>query len=625
MNLLQKKIAEASQAYYTDGSSKLSDAEFDNLLDQLKEEDPRSELLKAGHGYDVNKDTTPGQKVHHRYGFVGSLDKCHNYDELDSRLKESRLYASLKLDGLSVVLYYQNGDLIQAVTRGKDDIGIDITNKVKSFHKCCLNDDKQFSGAVRGEIVMSYNNFQQFQTLHSEAENARNSAAGLINAKEITDDLQLLDIVVYNVVGSENMKDSFSDNYESMHEWLARNFDNVVNCTELSRDEFCTERFNFAMQGLQSKWYGIYPSDGIVLDRYPIQRSKGAISGYVLLYDAMAFKFPAERAVSEVTDVEWTLSKTRYLIPVVKMNSVRLAGTSVSAATGISAQFIKENEIGTGSTVVVEKANEIIPKILRVSPSSNCVLPENCPACMSKLEWVGVHLHCPNDECSGGNLLDTLEWIKVVSPVERLGDKLKIKFLTQLFGEDISIDNIYQQHLPYVADINSVQSQLFKEMYDGLFSNRLSLADAIKALNVPRFSTVTSERLAQHPEVVKEYMNGSNLNVDISKYIGDANYASLIKNKEKMKRLKYIENQITWEAETSDNGKVAVTGKLSVSRSMFETELKNHGYTPSSSITKDTVMLITDNPNSGSSKNKKADELGIRKLTEAEFRREFMN
>ncbi len=625
MNLLQKKIAEASQAYYTDGSSKLSDAEFDNLLDQLKKEDPESELLKAGHGYDVNKDTTPGQKVHHRYGFVGSLSKCHNYDELDPRLKVSILYASLKLDGLSVVLYYHNGELVQAVTRGKDDIGIDITNKVKSFHKPCLNDDVKFSGAVRGEIVMSYNNFEQFQTLHPEAENARNSAAGLINAKEVTEDLQFLDIVVYNVVGSESTKDTFSDNYESMHNWLTKNFDNVVNCTEFLIDEMYEERFNFAMQELQSKWYGSYPSDGIVLDRYDIQRSKGAVGGYVLLYDAMAFKFPAERAVSEVTNVEWTLSKTRYLIPVVKMDPVRLAGTSVSAATGISAQFIKENEIGEGSTVVVEKANEIIPKIISVSPSSHCNLPERCPACNSELEWVGVHLHCPNDECSGGNLLDTLEWIRVVSPVERLGDKLKIKFLTQLFGNNISIDKIYEKHIPYVADPNSVQSNLFKEMYDGLFSNKLSLADAIEALNIPRFSTITSERLAQHPEAVREYMNGSEITVDISKDIGDANYASLIKNREKLKRLKYIENQIIWKAETSDKGKVAITGKLSVSRSMFETELKNHGYTPSSSITKDTAMLITDNPNSGSSKNKKADELSIRKLTESEFRREFMN
>lgn len=625
MNLLQKKIVEASQAYYTDGSSKLSDAEFDNLLDQLKREDPESELLKAGHGYDVNKDTTPGQKVHHKYGFVGSLAKCHNYDELDSRLKVSRLYASLKLDGLSVVLYYHDGELVQAVTRGKDDIGIDITNKVKSFHKPCLNDDVKFSGAVRGEIVMSYNNFQQFQTLHPEAENARNSAAGLINAKEVIEDLQFLDIVVYNVVGSESMQDTFSDNYESMHNWLTRNFDNVVNCTEFLIDEMYGERFNFAMQELQSKWYGVYPSDGIVLDKYDIQRSKGAAGGYVLLYDAMAFKFPAQRAVSEVTNVEWTLSKTRYLIPVVKMDPVRLAGTSVSAATGISAQFIKENEIGEGSTVVVEKANEIIPKIISVSPSAHCSLPERCPSCNSELEWVGVHLHCPNDECSGGNLLDTLEWIRVVSPVERLGDKLKIKFLAQMFGHNISIDNIYEQHIPYVADPNSVQSNLFKEMYDGLFSNKLSLADAIEALNIPRFSTITSERLAQHPEAVRGYMNGSELTVDISKDIGDANYASLMKNREKLKRLKYIENQIIWKAETSDKGKVAITGKLSVSRSMFETELKNHGYTPSSSITKDTVMLITDNPNSGSSKNNKADELGIRKLTESEFRREFMN
>lgn len=632
MNMLEKALKQASQQYYSDGKSNMSDAEWDRMYNQLKQTNPDSPIVtEVGHGYDVNLDTTPGEKVEHKYGMIGSLNKCHNYDELDNRLKGLKLlWASLKLDGLSVVLYFYKGKMFQALTRGRNDVGINITPKaVRILGKDKNNQlysisDSEFTGAVRGEILMSYENFCKFQTIHPEAENARNSAAGLINANELSDELDLLDIVVYTVVGIESDTSMFTS-YTNMRTWLTMNFDHVVDACTISSEG---SNFESMMFELQSQWYGDYPADGVVLTADDMILSPGKQIGQVIIYKADAFKFPAEQVESQVLGVEWTLSKTKYMIPVAQLSPVRLAGTTVKAATGISAQYIRDNEIGEGAQVLVEKANEIIPKIIKIQSPGKVDLPTHCPACNSELQWTGVHLQCVNDECCGGDLQDTLIWLEVISPCERLGDKLKTKFLEELFGADISIERIYTSNIHEVfPDDLSVHRKLFAEVYKKLFTNKVKLCDAIRALNIPRFGDVNSRKLAEYPDDVKlmlsAAMAGDYQIVDLSNKIGEANFKSLSDNLRKLKRLSYIKDNIIWEPEIAAKGKVAITGKLSVPRATFETELRNAGYSPGN-IGKDTKFLITDNPDGASSKNKYADNYNIPKITEAEFRSKYM-
>lgn len=632
MNALERAIAKASQKYYTDGSSDVSDAEWDRMLDELKETTPDSPLLTdVGHGYDVNLDTTPGAKVEHKYGMIGSLNKCHNYSELDNRLKGLyMLWASLKLDGLSVVLYFYKGNLYQALTRGRNDVGIDITPKVNKILGESMIQDSTFTGAVRGEILMSHENFLKFQSVHPEAENARNSSAGLINASDISDELSYLDIVVYSVVGVEGPSTRFLT-YTSMRSWLEENFKHVVDACVLS--DVKENGFESNMFELQSQWYGEYPADGIVLSADDLILSPGKQTGQVIIYKADAFKFPAEQVESTVLGVEWTLSKTKYMIPVAQLSPVRLAGTTVKAATGISAQYIRDNQIGEGAQIIVEKANEIIPKIIKIQSPGKVELPTNCPACNSELKWSGVHLQCMNDECSGGDLQDTLVWLETISPCERLGDKLKTKFLEELFGSEISLERIYSSKLQDVFPNDlSTHRKMFADMYKKLFTNKVKLCDAIKALNIPRFGDVNSRKLAEYPDDVKwlleqalfeEPLKQDPRLTALCEKIGDANFKSLITNLRKLKRLVFIDHNIIWEPEVAEKGKVAITGKLSVSRSVFETELRNAGYSPGN-ISKDTKFLITDSPFSSSSKNKFADDHGIQKVTEEEFRSKYM-
>lgn len=650
MSNLMDKIKNASQAYYTDGSSDLSDEEFDALLGQLREEDPDSPLLKTGHGFDVT--SVQGTKVHHKYGEVGSLDKCHTYLEIKkdirNKFEKFGVLVSLKLDGLSVVLYYEKGRFIRAVTRGKGNIGIDITDKVyhilKNQHGI-IPTAKDFTGAFRGEIVMAESKFQKFKKLNPDAKNSRNSTAGIINGKEITNDLKFLNIYVYSIIGCENYPtiyvdvsnhhDSFvvkSPGYKTLiksyfdiilfihsvfagytvpEEWLGDIFSGISTSESLFED---------IMQNCKSKWYGELPADGIVIASDKFHRNGNSIE-----YDAVAYKFPTDCKPTKVVDIIWELTKTRYLMPRIKVEPVELAGSTVQYCTGINAQYIKESGIGIGSHVMITKANEIIPQITDVITKTQYSLPTQCPVCGEPLEWNGVHLQCKNPNCLNASIQDVLVWFNKLAPTDGLGDTLICKFLDDMFGDAVSIEKIYL-HGKIKETSDSIQHNKFVQAYNTLFDGEFSLSDAIQALNIPGFGAVTATKLAKHAKEIRKFINTPNYGLSGVKSIGKANYAMLVNNTDKLHRLSFIKDNIIWKSsKPKEEIQVCITGKLSVKRSEFEWELKAAGFTPVSSVTKKTQYLITDNPNSGSSKNIAARKFDTAIMSEQEFRNKFMN
>lgn len=633
MNILQKRIQEASQKYYTDGTSNVSDAQFDKMLEQLRKEDPNSPLLGVGHGYDINKDSTVGERVKHKYGVAGSLDKCHSWEEIPKAFISdiSDYYqVSLKIDGLSVVLYYREGKLVQALTRGGGEAGIDITPKVALILKENIKlKDETFTGAVRGEIVMSYTAFEQYQADHADAKNPRNTAAGIVNSKDVcVQDIQMLDIIVYTIVGIEpfmSLPEPYT--YTDAWKWLEYNFKNVAPhaLIPLNSDIFITQ-----MENLQSMWYGKYPADGIVISKDELQlQTVPDIKGYAVIYPALAFKFKAESTVTKIIGIEWNLTKTKYLVPRINVETVQLSGTNVSWATGFNAQNMRDQQLGVGAEVSILKSGEIIPYIEDVVTPVDCELPTKCPCCGAELEWNGVHLQCPNIECADADVQDTLIWMKHIAPWDGLGDTLKLTYLNEMFGDDITIDKIYE-HGPFSeSELNTglVKKTEFRKMFNALFTNQVKLCDAIQALNIPRFGDVTSRKLAEYPTIVQLAITCSNSGEtcsDFSSEIGEANFQSMRANLHKFSRLLFIIDNIIWKSDKKGNkGKVAITGKLSVKRAVFEEELRNAGYTLGS-ISKDTKFLITDDPSSSSEKNKKADAWGITKITEQEFRQNHM-
>ena len=621
-------IKTASQRYYTDGTSELSDAEFDQLIGQLRDEDPTSPLLETGHGYDVSK--TIGKKVPHRYGLVGSLDKCHSWLEIPKSLRgklreDEGTYAqySLKLDGLSAVLYYKDGEFVQAVTRGNGTTGIDITDKVSKIllhqlgkiPKVDSNTFPKFTGAIRGEILMSNAKFELFKKKYPEAKNSRNSAAGIINSKECVPELDMLNLLVYRIIGVESQVRTPFLSYTDIWDTLSVFEDTATDCwTYRSAKRPSQPDFESEMQSLKDDWYGTWPADGIVISAKYIERV-----GNELVYDSIAYKYPSEIKESTVIDVLWDMSKTNYLIPRIQIEPVEIAGSTVQFCTGIHAQAIQACGVGPGSKIKITKANEIIPQMLEVINKNPVDLPTTCPECGHALKWNGVHLQCTNRNCPNLQKQDVLCWFHALAPVDGLGDALILKFLDALFGDHITVEQIYSYGKVFSYSA-SAQKSLFISAYNKLFDSGISIEDAIRALNIPRFGDITAAKCSAYSAEFQMFLKTGKLS-DNLKALGDANFEALRNNIDKLARLHLIADQITWaSAPVANNGEVCITGKLSVKRSVFESELKEHGFTISSSVKKSTKYLITDDPNSGTSKNTAADKYGIPKISEAEFR-----
>lgn len=633
-NALEKKIKENAQKYYTDGSQSMTDSEFDSAVSELKKSKPNSELFTTGWGYDPNENNS-GKKFKHRYGLVGSLDKVHNWDELQKDLRDREIIASLKLDGLSVVLYYVDGKLDQALTRGDGKIGIDITDKVLFINSRLKQIDSTFTGGVRGEILMSNEAFERYAMDHEDAKNPRNTTAGLINAKEISPDLRLLNIVFYKVIGCSD--DRFDD-YKDMLQYLdSQFFPNVVDYESVSLKE---EDIIYKMTYLRISWYGHYPADGIVLARNDLGRLTQNETGNlnsdetnetIYTFVSQAFKFPAETKQAKVDCVEWSLSKTKYLIPKVKIEPTQLSGTTVQYTAGFNADYIMNSKIGPGAVVEICKSGEIIPDIQSVVKTSDEVkLPTICPFCGEYLEWKGVHLFCPNNDCRHSKMTDLLIWCSKLVPIDGLGDKIREKFFTEIYGEDYcTVDQIMKYSVLTRAKVPDIdkgkQYQLFRDSLLALFRNTFNIVTVLEALNIPRLGHETAKKLSKYPDVIKKLANNDeNTFINLHSFIGNANADSINEHREKFMRINFLLDRdgIDWNVTESSNIRVAITGKLSCKRADFEKELESIGISVGS-INNETKYLITDDPNSSSEKNRKADKLGIKKITEADFRKLF--
>ena len=618
---LEDKIKMEAQKYYTDGSNSVTDEEFDEMVEELKRQNPDSELLKTGWGYDVNKDTTPGEKVAHKYGEAGSLEKARTWKEIPNNMKGKNVYVSLKLDGLSVVAYYEHGRLVRALTRGDGFTGIDITNKLGG--RCIPNQiDTDFTGAVRGEIIMPYNNFEKFKTAHPEAKNPRNSTVGLIGANEISEDLNYLRVYMYTMFASES---EYPESMTDVVQWVEEYFDYTAPyiVAEIEEDSYYS-----TLEEIHERWEERtnLPNDGLVLTVGINQELSGYIS-----YDAIAFKFPAEDKITEVEDVLWEMSKTGYYVPRVKVRPVDLSGATVTYATAFNAKYIQDNQIGKGTKIRLTRSGEVIPYIKEVLEATGADLPDMCPECGERLYWNGVHLTCINLNCPNMVRQDLLAWINNVAPLDDFGDTLRLKYIYDLYGREIvSVEDMMNTlELGSKYQQGGVQDNLFVKMLELLHTRKVPANEAIMALNIPRFGDKTSVKLAQYPEALERIMKEAmttcdpvNL-LDLNGYIGDANADAIRDNLWKFARLRYIWNRIEFKNAAETKGKVAITGKLSVQRKVFERELAEAGWT-CGDISKETKFLIADNPNSISSKNQKADKLGIQKITEAEFRKLYM-
>lgn len=621
MNDYEQIIKENAQEYYTTGKQKLSDEAFDALVDEVQSSNPSSDVLKTGWGYEVNSNG----KIKHKYGLVGSLSKIRTLEEVEKFMGSpffEKQDVSAKIDGISAVLYYKNGELDLALTRGDGEYGIDITEKVRKIITIDVI-SLGFTGAIRGELTMPVAEYKLYKEKHPESKNSRNSVAGLINGDKITEDYKYIRFVPYSIVGYEGL-DSFS--LKSANQFLEDNFSNFAPRVCINYNGIAYEN---KLKELKNIWEQKYFIDGLVLTK----DIKQDTNTKEVIYDQVAYKFEAETKVTEILDIEWNMSKNSAYIPVAIIKPVELAGTTVKRATLYNAKYVKDNKLGTGAIVTVCKRGEIIPKVMEVIKEAEFAdLPTHCGYCNEPLVWDSVDLVCDNINCKQKENEDIKAVCTNLAPVEGLGWKTINKFLSNINNiEDLlNISKFYDVENP-----NS-EKGLFNIMLDKLQYGKFTISQFLLSLNIPGLGKIGVKAWEDSKNAIKYIQNIINGNND-DNFFDNIALAKLLQNYKLVDELYNYSNKfkLYWDLfgsrilvnmpinENKENykqqGSVCITGRLSMKRDDFIDMIKQYGWSFDSTIKATTTYLITDTPNSNTSKNKKADELGVKKITESEF------
>jgi DNA ligase (NAD+) len=605
---LKEKIISASQDYYS-GNPQISDDEFDALIEELRTTNPEDELLKTiSTGYSSELDHS-GEKAKHKYLTVGSLSKINSTNcEKHFEKKPGQYVITSKIDGGSVVCYYgDTGKFEKAVTRGDGTIGIDCTAKMKYIVPKNIG---LYDVAIRGEITMTK---EMFNLFYPDAASPRNTAMGLLSKDNPTpEELLRLSFVSYNIYGPAGDKEippyhKKSKVMQDLHE----NGFTIVQYTKLFDMD---PRF---LESLKGKLSPEFPADGLV------------ITNELNRFEEIAYKFVAETAETTVTKIEWETSRLGNVIPVIYFNPVKLSGATLQKCSGFNAKWVCDNRIGPGVKIIVHRAGEVIPAIKSVFPEipgrRQTNRPSECPDCSTVLEWVGVNLYCPNKDCSKKVVSRLLLWLEYMAPVDSLGENILLPFLKEIRWT--SIKDIYSQRKwndfidKFIAGHTMHACELLWKMHDKLYQESVDPGKFFAAFGLPSVGGTISKKISEEIGLDRYFEYGPDTAMNLGRITKPA-LKSLYENfsymKEIYQQIKSAQGFI--KKEKSDGIKVAITGKLSKPRKDLISEFATHEIEVVDSVSKGVAYLITDNPNSGSSKNTSAQKLGVQVVSETEFR-----
>lgn len=617
INKLVNKIKHYAQCYY-EGHPEISDDEFDYRVQQLKECDPNNEILKTpGWGY------TPSEgkkKVAHIYGGMDSIYRKprHISGIPDNFINKIRI--TPKYDGISGAAYYKNGKFYLGLTRGDGSVGVDCTDKLATILDKASLEIFDFTGAIRGEFVITNENWELYKKSNPNAKSPRNVVAGIINRNFIDNDIKYVSFIVYKVIANEVLE-GHSASSPDVSRFLDCHFKESSFHTEMYRSNITQEVLNNIFEKCRNK----YPCDGLVLTNNYVKIEDGKF-----IYDEVAYKFNSDVESTKVLTIDWNRTRTGKMIPTIVFSPIDLDGATVRRCSGFNAKFILDNKIGIGSEITIMRSGNVIPDIQEVLvPTDKPLIPEICPCCEKQLEWNGVDLRCNNPSCSGSDEADLYTWITTIAPIHGLGRSMIKSFLNEAQIE--CIDDLYKKNL--TLDTSSATAVKLLKMWRKLHEEPIVAEAAFVALNIPRLGWKSASKLGDSDvakSIMEDLKNSNEFSIQtqekISKCVGSATLESMKNNFDKFKNLKFIadriiinDNYVGNNENVLNKGEVVITGKLSCKRSEFMEIIHNAGYAVAAGVTKNVSYLITNTPNSGSSKNRKADELGIRKITEKEF------
>ena len=628
----------ATKSYYQEDTSIMSDMEYDKLYDELVYLENKTGVVLSDSptikvGYEVLSNL---KKVKHESKML-SLDKTKEPAKLKSFLGNNKGILSWKLDGLTIVLTYKNGELFQALTRGNGEVGEDITHNAKVFKNIPLKISYKGELVLRGEAVISFKDFEKINENLDEKEkykNPRNLCSGTVRQlnSEIAAKRNVC-FIAFSLVSATNIE--LDDSKFKRMNWLkSLGFETVESKIV---DEKTVEDAVFEFEKNIEK--NEFASDGLVLTYDSITYSKSLGSTAKFPRDSIAFKWKDEIAETTLLDIIWNTSRTGLINPIAVFEPVELEGTTVNKASLHNLSIVENFKLGIGDTITVYKANMIIPQVAEnITKSNTFVVPSKCAICGGDTEIVkmkdGKALKCTNPNCEAQSVLEIAHYssrdalnIEGLSEatIERFVQNGFIKNYTDLYSLEkfkddiIALDGFGEKSYSNIINaIEKSKSVNLENFIYGLGINNVGLSNA-KLLCSKFQYDFEKIKNASFEQLIQIDGFGEVIAMSIVKYFQNAENVSLA---EKALSILKINKVIQNENEQILEGKTfVVTGDVHYykNRKELQQEIEMLGGKVTGSVTSKTDFLINNDILLTSSKNKKAKELGIPIITEDDF------
>ena len=631
-------LNKASKAYYQDAKEIMSNFEYDALYDELVQLEKDTGIVLANSptvnvGYEVVSELP---KEQHESPML-SLDKTKEVSVLADFAGDKKSLLSWKLDGLTVVLTYQQGKLFKAVTRGNGEIGEVITNNAKTFKNIPLSIPYEGRLVLRGEAIIKYSDFEkinrEIEDAQAKYKNPRNLCSGSVRQlnSEITAKRNV-NFIAFALISAENV--DFKNSIEQQYLWLEQQGFEVVERKEVTSSNM-EETVKYFAEKI--KEYD-YPSDGLVLMYDDIEYGLSLGRTAKFPRNGIAFKWEDEQAETTLEYIEWSPSRTGLINPVAVFKPVELEGTTVTRASVHNISIMEELKLGDGDTIKVYKANMIIPQISEnVTKSGKCVIPEICPACGERTEIKndnGVKtLYCPNKQCPAKHVkLYSLFVSRNAMNIDGLSEETLEKFIDAGYIHEFADIFNLSRYQKEIVETPGFGQKSYDNIIDSLNKAReVELHALLYSLGIPNIGVANAKLICKYfnndiekithataEELVKIDGIGDKMAVKFVEYFSD---------KENIKKFNNLLNELTIiKEENNEEQNMAglnfvVTGSVErfANRNEVKDYIEKRGGKVTGSVTSKTNYLINNDLLSNSSKNKKAKELGIEIINEEQF------
>lgn len=631
-------LNEANKAYYQDAREIMSNLEYDELYDELISLENKLRIVYPDSptqnvGTEV---TSKLPKWQHQEKML-SLDKTKNIQDLIFWLGDKEGIISWKLDGLTVVLTYNNGELIRAVTRGNGVIGEVITDNVKHCKNVPLKIPYKEELILRGEAVISYEDFNNTNAKLPSCErfkNPRNLASGSIRALDSADAAdRKVQVIIFRMITELEEYPTM----EKQFSWLESMGFNVVEYYPVSKENI-DQVVKFFERKIQN--YS-FPSDGLVISFNDTAYGNSLGSTAKFSKHSFAFKWQDEMAETVLREIEWNPSRTGLINPVAIFDPVELEGTTVERASLHNISIIEDLNLGIGDKIQVYKANMIIPQIAEnLTRSGNLEIPDTCPVCrfptvIEKTDKAKV-LKCTNEFCPE-RMIAKFEHFCSRNAMNIIGlSEATLEFLIKKKWISCYAD-IYklEKHKREWVIIPGYGAQSVANVLTSIEDSRNTTPEKLlNSLGIPKIGMSQSEAVFKEFNNWEEFIGAIESGYNFTRIEGfgevlNHNIHSWYDNFYQQERIPNLIKELKIEKETkkgedsfSLTGKTfVITGSLYVykNREELTKEIKLHGGKVGSSVTSKTDYLINNDANSTSSKNQKAKILGIPIISEEEF------